>query len=194
MAAVVIAARRRKNVILFLDDLHQCVARSRTQAVESEALRTLLLSSAVRCIGATTPMGYETARGDDTTVSRVFSVIDVGPSSESESYEILDRFRARLQAHHGVQYTDGSLRAAITAAPRLAHLHLPESALAIIDEAGSRTHSDVLEAPNLSALSAEIERLDGEKEAAIGAEDFERATSRRDDGRAPAQAEAADRA
>jgi len=182
--AVMDEIRRSENIILFIDELHTLVgAGSAEGAIDaSNILKPALSRGEIQCIGATTLDEYRKYIEKDAALERRFQTIMVEPPSVSETIEILKGLRDKYEAHHRVKYLDEALEAASKLSDRyIAGRFLPDKAIDLIDEAGSRSRLSVLTMPpDIKELEDKIETIRKEKEAAIKGQDFERAASLRD--------------
>ena len=182
--AVMDEIRRSENVILFIDELHTLVgAGSAEGAIDaSNILKPALSRGEIQCIGATTLDEYRKYIEKDAALERRFQTIMVEPPSVSETVEILKGLRDKYEAHHRVKYLDEALEASTKLADRyITGRFLPDKAIDLIDEAGSRARLSVLTVPpDIKELEEKIEQIRKEKESAIKGQDFERAASLRD--------------
>jgi len=182
--AVMDEIRRSENVMLFIDELHTLVgAGSAEGAIDaSNILKPALSRGEIQCIGATTLDEYRKYIEKDAALERRFQTIVVEPPSVQETVAILKGLRDKYEAHHRVKYLDEALEASSKLADRyIAGRFLPDKAIDIIDEAGSRARISVLTVPpDIKDLEEKIEQIRKEKEAAIKGQDFELAASLRD--------------
>jgi len=182
--AVMDEIRRTENVMLFIDEIHTLVgAGSAEGAIDaSNILKPALSRGEVQCIGATTLDEYRKYIEKDAALERRFQTIIVEPPSVSETIEILKGLRDKYEAHHRVKYLDEALEVSAKLADRyIAGRFLPDKAIDIIDEAGSRARISVLTVPpEIKDLEDKIEHIREEKEAAIKGQDFELAAALRD--------------
>lgn len=182
--AVMDEIRRTENVTLFIDEIHTLVgAGSAEGAIDaSNILKPALSRGEIQCIGATTLDEYRKYIEKDAALERRFQTIVVEPPSVDETIEILKGLRDKYEAHHRVKYLDESLEVATRLADRyITGRFLPDKAIDIIDEAGSRARLAVLTMPpEIKELEDKIELVRHEKEAAIKHQDFELAASLRD--------------
>ncbi len=182
--AVMDEIRRSENIILFIDELHTLVgAGSAEGAIDaSNILKPALSRGEIQCIGATTLDEYRKYIEKDAALERRFQTILVEPPSVIETVEILKGLRDKYEAHHRVKYLDEALEAAAKMADRyIAGRFLPDKAIDLIDEVGSRARLSVLTVPpEIKDLEEKIEKIRKEKEAAIKGQDFELAASLRD--------------
>ncbi len=182
--AVMDEIRRTENVMLFIDEIHTLVgAGSAEGAIDaSNILKPALSRGEIQCIGATTLDEYRKYIEKDAALERRFQTIVVEPPSVSETVEILKGLRDKYEAHHRVKYLDEALEAASKLSDRyIAGRFLPDKAIDLIDEAGSRARLSVLTVPpEVKELEEKIEHIRKEKESAIKGQDFELAASLRD--------------
>jgi ATP-dependent Clp protease ATP-binding subunit ClpC len=182
--AVMDEIRRNDNVILFIDEIHTLVgAGSAEGAIDaSNILKPALSRGEIQCIGATTLDEYRKYIEKDAALERRFQTIVVEPPSIPETIEILKGLRDKYEAHHRVKYLDEALEQAAKLSERyIAGRFLPDKAIDLIDEAGSRARLSVLTVPpEIKELEDKIEHIRKEKEAAIKGQDFELAASLRD--------------
>jgi ATP-dependent Clp protease ATP-binding subunit ClpC len=182
--AVMTEVSRVKNVILFIDELHTLVGAGGAEGAidASNVLKPALSRGEIQCIGATTLDEYRKHIEKDGALERRFQSIIVNPPTRDQSVEILKGLRDRYEAHHRVRYTDEALEAAVDMAVRYINgRFLPDKAIDVIDEAGSRIRLKQSTRPSdLKDLEKEIQEMDREKEAAVAQQDFERAANLRD--------------
>ncbi|MBI3320914.1 MAG: ATP-dependent Clp protease ATP-binding subunit [Candidatus Omnitrophica bacterium] len=182
--AVMDEIRRTENVMLFIDEIHTLVgAGSAEGAIDaSNILKPALSRGEIQCIGATTLDEYRKYIEKDAALERRFQTIIVEPPSVSETIEILKGLRDKYEAHHRVKYLDEALEMAAKLSDRyIPGRFLPDKAIDLIDEAGSRARLSVLTVPpEVKDLEEKIEQIRKEKEAAIKGQDFELAASLRD--------------
>ncbi|MBI2104304.1 MAG: ATP-dependent Clp protease ATP-binding subunit [Candidatus Omnitrophica bacterium] len=182
--AVMDEIRRNENVILFIDEIHTLVgAGSAEGAIDaSNILKPALSRGEIQCIGATTLDEYRKYIEKDAALERRFQTIVVEPPSVNETIEILKGLRDKYEAHHRVKYLDEALEMAAKLSDRyIAGRFLPDKAIDLIDEAGSRARLSVLTVPpEVKELEDKIESIRKEKESAIKGQDFELAASLRD--------------
>ena len=141
-------------------------------------LKPALARGEIQCIGATTLDEYRKHIEKDAALERRFQTITVEPPSEEEAILILQGLRDKYEAHHRVKFSDESLDAAVKLSERyISGRALPDKAVDILDEAGSRARLDAMVVPpDLKDLESEIESLKQEKEAFIKSQDFEKSS------------------
>lgn len=176
--------RQAENVILFIDELHTLVGAGAAEGAIDAAniLKPALARGELQCIGATTLDEYRKHIEKDAALERRFQPIMVGEPTTEESLQILRGLRDKYEAHHRVKITDQALEAAVTLSVRfISDRFLPDKAIDLIDEAASKVRLTVQTAPpDLKELEAKLEEVKKEKEAAVHAQEFEKAASLRD--------------
>lgn len=182
--AVMDEIKRSENVIIFIDELHTLVGAGGAEGAidASNILKPALSRGEIQCIGATTLDEYRKYIEKDAALERRFQTIMVDPPSVDETIEILKGLRDKYEAHHRIKYLDSALVAAAKLSDRyIAGRYLPDKAIDLIDEAGSRARLSVMTAPPpIKDMEKKIEQLRKEKEAAIKGQDFEKAAALRD--------------
>ena len=132
---------RRRDNILFIDDIHMLVGAGSASGGTVDAgnmLKPLLGSGKLRCIGATTFKEYRGILEQDKALSRRFQKVDIREPSVPDTYKILKGLKRRFESHHELRYTDRALRAAAELSDRyIGDRQLPDKAIDVIDEAGS---------------------------------------------------------
>jgi len=182
--AVMEEIKRSQDVIIFIDELHTLVGAGAAEGAidASNILKPALSRGEMQCIGATTMDEYRKYIEKDAALERRFQTIMVEPPSVSQTIDILKGLRDRYEAHHRVVFKDETLEAAAKLSDRyITGRFMPDKAIDIIDEAGSRARLNVLIVPSeIKELEGKVEALRKEKEAFIKSQDFERAASLRD--------------
>jgi ATP-dependent Clp protease ATP-binding subunit ClpC len=176
--------RRADNIILFIDELHTIVGAGAAEGAVDAAnmLKPALARGELQCIGATTMDEYRKYIEKDAALARRFQTIIVDAPSVDQTIEIIKGLRDKYEAHHRVKFSDD----AIVAAARLSNQYitdrfLPDKAVDVIDEAGSRARLQITTRPSeLKEIEQEIEQVTQEKEAAIRRQEYEKAASLRD--------------
>ena len=176
--------RTRGDIILFIDEIHTLVGAGAAEGAIDAAsiLKPMLARGELQTIGATTLDEYRKYVEKDPALERRFQPIQVAEPTVAHAIEILRGLRDRYEAHHRVSITDGALIAAVNMADRYINdRFLPDKAIDLVDEAGARLRIRRMTAPpELKALDVKIEEARREKEAAIDAQDFEKAAGLRD--------------
>src|ERR1700710_2753504 len=175
---------QRGDIILFIDELHNLVGAGAAEGAIDAAsiLKPALARGELQTIGATTLDEYRKYLERDSALERRFQQIRVGEPPIDDSVQILRGLRDRYEAHHRVRITDEALVAAATLSSRyIQDRHLPDKAIDLIDEAASRMRIKTMTAPpRYKELEDEIETVRHDKEAAIEAQEFEKAANLRD--------------
>ena len=182
--AVMDEIRKNKNIILFIDELHTIVGAGSAEGAmdASNIIKPALSRGELQCIGATTLNEYRKYIEKDSALERRFQSVKVEAPSVEDTILILKGIRPKYEAHHKAVITDVALEAAAKLSDRyLTGRFLPDKAIDVMDEAGSRARIGAMtRPPSTKDLEAEIDRIRGEKEAAIKAQDFEKAAALRD--------------
>ncbi|MFE3458495.1 ATP-dependent Clp protease ATP-binding subunit [Nocardiopsis aegyptia] len=177
--------RTRGDIILFIDELHTLVGAGAAEGAIDAAsiLKPMLARGELQTIGATTLDEYRKYLEKDAALERRFQPIQVDEPTITHAIEILKGLRDRYEAHHRVSITDSALVAAAQLADRyISDRFLPDKAIDLIDEAGSRMRIRRMTAPpDLREFDEKIAGVRRDKESAIDAQDFEKAASLRDD-------------
>ncbi|MBF8251723.1 MAG: ATP-dependent Clp protease ATP-binding subunit ClpC [Actinobacteria bacterium] len=176
--------KTRGDIILFIDEIHTLVGAGAAEGAIDAAsiLKPMLARGELQTIGATTLDEYRKHVEKDAALERRFQPIQVKEPSVAHTIEILKGLRDRYETHHRVSITDGALAAAANLADRyVSDRFLPDKAIDLIDEAGSRLRIKRMTAPaELRAFDDKIADARKEKESAIDGQDFEKAAALRD--------------
>ncbi len=176
--------RTRGDIILFIDELHTLVGAGAAEGAIDAAsiLKPMLARGELQTIGATTLDEYRRYVEKDAALERRFQPIQVQAPSVAHTIDILKGLRDRYESHHRVSITDEALVSAATLADRyVSDRNLPDKAIDLIDEAGSRLRIRRMTAPpDLRDFDDRIADVRKEKESAIDAQDFEAAAAFRD--------------
>ena len=176
--------RKAGNVILFIDEMHTIIGAGAAEGAidASNILKPSLARGEIQVIGATTITEYRKHVEKDAALERRFQPITVGEPSKEETVDILKGIRDKYEAHHRVKITDGALEAAVKLSDRyITDRYLPDKAIDLIDEAGSRVRLKSFTAPpDMKSLEERVEKLSKEKEDAIRSQEFEKAAGIRD--------------
>ncbi|MSX13991.1 MAG: AAA domain-containing protein, partial [Actinobacteria bacterium] len=176
--------KTRGDIILFIDEIHTLVGAGAAEGAIDAAsiLKPMLARGELQTIGATTLEEYRKHIEKDAALERRFQPIQVKEPSVAHTIEILKGLRDRYETHHRVSITDGALAAAANMADRyVSDRFLPDKAIDLIDEAGSRLRIKRMTAPaELREFDEKIAEARKAKESAIDAQDFEGAASLRD--------------
>ena len=172
------------DMIVFIDEIHTLIGAGATEGAMDAAniLKPALARGNFQVIGATTLDEYKKHIEKDAALERRFQPVQVGEPSEEDALSILKGLRDRYEAFHKVQITDEALAAAVHLSSRyIADRFLPDKAIDVMDEAASKVRMAVFTAtPDVKALEDELVQVQKEKEAAVTAQDFERAATLRD--------------
>jgi ATP-dependent Clp protease ATP-binding subunit ClpC len=182
--AVMDEIRRSKNVILFIDELHTIVGAGSAEGAmdASNIIKPALSRGELQCVGATTLNEYRKYIEKDAALERRFQTVKVEAPTPEEAVQILKGLRPKYEAHHKARLTDEALEAAVKLSDRyLTGRFLPDKAIDVMDEAGARARINAMtRPPDVKEIEKEIEAIRIEKEAAIKAQDFEKAAALRD--------------
>jgi len=176
--------RKAKNIILFIDEIHTLVGAGAAEGAidASNILKPALARGELQCIGATTLDEYRKYIERDEALERRFQPVMVNEPTVKETIQILKGLRDRYEAFHRVKISDQALEAAV----RLSHRYiqgrfLPDKAIDVMDEAAARVRLQSSVRPKkLKSVESELEQIRKEKEAAIKAQEFEKAAKLRD--------------
>src|SRR5881296_3849649 len=175
---------QRGDIILFIDELHNLVGAGAAEGAIDAAsiLKPALARGELQTIGATTLDEYRKYLERDAALERRFQQIRVDEPSVDDTVQILRGLRDRYEAHHRCKISDEALHAAASLADRyIQDRHLPDKAIDLIDEAGSRMRIRSMSAPpRYRELEEEIEKVRKDKEDSIENQEFEKAASLRD--------------
>jgi ATP-dependent Clp protease ATP-binding subunit ClpC len=176
--------RTRGDIVLFIDEIHTLVGAGAAEGAIDAAsiLKPMLARGELQTIGATTLDEYRKHLEKDAALERRFQPIQVAEPTLTHTIEILKGLRDRYETHHKVSISDSALVSAATLADRyISDRFLPDKAIDLIDEAGSRLRIRRMTAPpELREFDEKIARARKDKESAIDAQDFEKAASFRD--------------
>ena len=177
--------RTRGDIVLFIDEIHTLVGAGAAEGAIDAAsiLKPMLARGELQTIGATTLDEYRKYLEKDAALERRFQPIQVAEPSIAHTIEMLKGLRDRYEAHHRVTITDEALVSAATLADRyISDRFLPDKAIDLIDEAGSRLRIRRMTAPaDLREYDDKIAEVRQRKEAAIDGQDFEAAARLRDE-------------
>jgi len=141
LKGVIAALKKKKNAILFIDEIHTIVGAGATSSGSMDAsniLKPVFATGELRCIGSTTYEEHKNHFEKDRAFSRRFEKIELSEPPISETVQILKGLRSRYEEHHGIEYTDTALKSACElSAKYLNDRYLPDKAIDVIDEAGA---------------------------------------------------------
>jgi ATP-dependent Clp protease ATP-binding subunit ClpC len=182
--AVMDEIRRAKNVILFIDELHTIVGAGSAEGTmdASNIIKPALSRGEMQCVGATTLNEYRKYIEKDAALERRFQSVKVEAPSIEDAITILKGVRHKYEEHHKAEFTDKAVEASVKLSDRyITDRFLPDKAIDVLDEAGSRARiSTMTRPPESKVLEADIEEIKGKKEKAIKNQDFEGAAQMRD--------------
>ncbi len=180
--------RKAENIILFIDEMHTIIGAGAAEGAIDAAniLKPALARGEIQIIGATTLDEFRKHIEKDAALERRFQSIILDEPTEEESIEILKGIRDKYEEHHRVKITDDAIEAAVKMSIRyITDRFLPDKAIDLIDEAASRIRLKTLTAPpDIKAMEDKIESVRKEKEAAIIAQEYEKAAKLRDEEKA----------
>ena len=184
MKTIMIELEKTDNLILFIDELHTIVGAGGASGSldASNMFKPALARGDIHCIGATTLDEYRKHVEKDGALERRFQKINILPPSTSEAIEILKGLQSRYEKHHNVSYSEEAVRACVYFSDRyITDKFLPDKAIDVMDEAGSRAHILNIKVPqNIINLELEIEKIRTEKNSVVMKQRFEDAASLRD--------------
>jgi ATP-dependent Clp protease ATP-binding subunit ClpC len=184
LKAVMNEIAQNKNVILFIDELHTLVGAGAAEGAidASNMLKPALARGELQCVGASTLNEYRKYIEKDGALERRFQTVIVDPPSIEETVAILRGLRKKYEDHHRIEIPDDTLVAAAKLSERyITDRFLPDKAIDVIDEAGARARlAAQAPPPEVAQLKDDLEKVNGEKEAAVRDQNFERAASLRD--------------
>ena len=182
--AVMDEVKRAKNVIIFIDEMHTIVGAGAAEGAmdASNIFKPALSRGELQCIGATTLNEYRKYIEKDSALDRRFQSVKVEPPSVEDTITILKGIRGKYEDHHKATFSDKSLEAAAKLSDRyITARFLPDKAIDVMDEAGSRARiSALVRPPDIESLTKEIEDVCALKEKAIADQHFEEAAKHRD--------------
>jgi ATP-dependent Clp protease ATP-binding subunit ClpA len=142
LKAVIQALLKKSEAILFIDEIHTIVGAGAVSGGTMDAsniLKPAIASGKLRCIGSTTYAEYKASFERDRALARRFQKIEIGEPSVEETIDILKGLKTYYESHHGVTFTDDALKLAAELSAKYIHdRHLPDKAIDVLDEAGSR--------------------------------------------------------
>jgi ATP-dependent Clp protease ATP-binding subunit ClpC len=182
--AVMDEIRRARNIILFIDELHTIVGAGAAEGAmdASNIFKPALSRGELQCVGATTLNEYRKHIEKDSALDRRFQSVKVEAPSVEDTILILKGIRGKYEDHHKATFTDASLESAAKLSDRyITGRFLPDKAIDVMDEAGSRARIAALSRPSdVEDLTPQIEAVCAQKEKAISDQHFEEAAKFRD--------------
>ena len=184
MKAVMNELEKAKDVILFIDELHTIVGAGGASGSldASNIFKPALARGDLQCIGATTLNEYRQYIEKDGALDRRFQKIMVEPTTVSETVQILNNIKSKYEEHHNVKYSEKALDEAVLLSDRyITDRFLPDKAIDVMDEAGSRVHlSNIVVPKEIVDLESEIEKIRQFKNQVVKNQNYEEAAKLRD--------------
>lgn len=172
------------NVVIFIDEMHTLVGAGAAEGSidASSMLKPALSRGEIQCIGATTLNEYRKHIEKDGALERRFQTVMIQPPSVDETVKIIQGLKSRYEAHHHIRITDSAIVAAARLSDRyVSDRYLPDKAIDVIDEAGSRARLKEITLPaDLRERERGLESVTAEKVTAIRLQDYEKAARLRD--------------
>lgn len=182
--ALIDEAADNKDIILFIDEIHNIVGAGNASGSMDAAnlLKPALARGEFQCIGATTLEEYHKTIEHDGALERRFQKVMVEQPSAQETLEILKHIKEVYEKHHGVSYTDEAIKACVTLTDRyVSDRFFPDKAIDALDEAGSRVHIGKVVVPKeIDELEKRIKETQDNKFRAVQEQNFESAANFRD--------------
>ncbi len=183
--AVMDEIKKVGDIILFIDELHTIVGAGSAEGAmdASNIIKPALSRSEFQCVGATTLNEYRKFIEKDSALERRFQQVRVEEPSQEDTVKILHGLRGKYEAHHKAKYTEEALEASVKLSSRyLTGRFLPDKAIDVLDEAGSRVRISQMTRPlAIKDLEVDIQRINKDKVEAIEDQDFEKAAACRDE-------------
>ncbi|MFA3781952.1 ATP-dependent Clp protease ATP-binding subunit [Melioribacteraceae bacterium 4301-Me] len=184
MKALMNELEKADDVILFIDELHTIVGAGGASGSldASNMFKPALARGDIQCIGATTLDEYRKYIETDGALDRRFQKVMIDPPSAEETIKILENIKFKYEEHHHVRYTKEAIEAAVRLSERyITDRHLPDKAIDVIDEAGSRVHmGHFTVSEEIIKLEEEIEKIKQKKIQVVKQQDYEEAARLRD--------------
>ena len=184
MKALMNELEKAEDVILFIDELHTLVGAGGASGSldASNMFKPALARGDIQCIGATTLDEYRKFVETDGALDRRFQKVMVDPPSVDETIKILEYIKFKYEEHHHVKYSQEGIEAAVRLSDRyITDRYLPDKAIDVLDEAGSRVHmGNFTVSEEILKLEEEIENVKKEKIQVVKQQDYEEAARLRD--------------
>ena len=184
MKMLVKELEQNPDIIVFIDEIHTLIGAGSTPGSMDAAniLKPALARGTIQCIGATTLDEYRNSIEKDGALERRFQKVQVEPTTNEQTLEILHNIRGRYEYFHHVNYTDEALVACVKLTDRyVSDRFMPDKAIDALDEVGSRVHLRTANIPpEITEKEGEIKEVKEKKQEAVGNQDFELAASYRD--------------
>lgn len=184
MKALMTELTKNPDIILFIDEIHTMVGAGGASGSLDAAnmFKPALSRGELQCIGTTTLSEYRQVIEKDGALERRFQKVLVNPPSKSDTLKILQGLKESYETHHKVTYTEEALKTAVELSIRyISDRFLPDKAIDVIDEAGSRVRIQNITVPeNIIELEKEIEKVGAQKTEFVENQEFEKAAELRD--------------
>ena len=184
MKAVMNELEKAKDVILFIDELHTIVGAGGASGSldASNIFKPALSRGEIQCIGATTLSEYRQFIEKDGALDRRFQKVMVNPPTVEETIQILNNIKSKYEEHHNVKYSDEAINQAVKLSDRyITDRFLPDKAIDVMDEAGSRVHlSNIVVPEDIVNLELEVEKVRQSKNQVVKNQNYEEAAKLRD--------------
>ena len=184
MKTIMLELEKTENLILFIDELHTIVGAGGASGSldASNMFKPALARGDIHCIGATTLDEFRKHIEKDGALERRFQKINISPPTPIESIEILKGLQSNYEKHHNVSYSEEAIKACVYFSDRyITDKFLPDKAIDVMDEAGSRAHILNIKVPqNIIDLEIEIDKIRNKKNSVVMEQKFEDAANLRD--------------
>ncbi|MBR1548236.1 MAG: ATP-dependent Clp protease ATP-binding subunit [Prevotella sp.] len=184
MKMLVKELEQNPDIIIFIDEIHPMIGAGSTPGSMDAAniLKPALARGTIQCIGATTLDEYRNSIEKDGALERRFQKVQVEPTTNEETLQILRNVKGRYEYHHHVTYTDEALEACVRLTDRyVSDRYMPDKAIDALDEVGSRLHLRCAHIPpEIAETEQKIQKTKEKKTQAVGNQNFELAASYRD--------------
>ena len=184
MKMLVKELEQNPDIIIFIDEIHTMIGAGSTPGSMDAAniLKPALARGTIQCIGATTLDEYRNSIEKDGALERRFQKVQVEPTTDDETLQILKNVRDRYEYHHHVTYTDEALEACVKLTARyVTDRFMPDKAIDAMDETGSRVHlQNASIPPEIAEKEKALEQIKGKKTQAVSNQNFELAAGYRD--------------
>ena len=184
MKMLVKELEQNPDIIIFIDEIHTMIGAGTAAGTMDAAniLKPALARGTIQCIGATTLDEYRNSIEKDGALERRFQKVQVEPTTNEETLQILKNVKGRYEYHHHVTYTDEALEACVKLTDRYVNdRFMPDKAIDALDEVGSRVHLQNADLPpEIAEMEKEIKEIKERKTQAVSNQNFELAASYRD--------------
>ena len=184
MKMLVKELEQNPDIIIFIDEIHTMIGAGSAAGTMDAAniLKPALARGTIQCIGATTLDEYRNSIEKDGALERRFQKVQVEPTTNEETLQILKNVKGRYEYHHHVTYTDEALEACVKLTDRYVNdRFMPDKAIDALDEVGSRVHLQNADLPpEIAEMEKEIKEIKERKTQAVSNQNFELAASYRD--------------